>query len=309
MLSLDKGIPIAKTNNKRGHCVIIHVYDPDNETHRQEIEDVDLGSESEYSGDSYESSSDDEWISNRKKIIKAESKKAKQGGARTARGRRQDDFANVTEFSCPEGIQLTPIPNLEARSVDYVAGPSGSGKSTIASGMAHEFKKVYPKKPIYIFSRTDARDDPAYAKLNPLQIDLESLVQEPFDVTTEIPGGCLMIFDDCQTIQNDKMKKEIDKLMEDCMEIGRKLGCWMIISNHLVIPNEKKLARTIMNELHTLTVFPKSGSSQQIRYALKTYFGLTNNQIDKILALKSRWVKISKSYPMYVLHSGGAYIL
>lgn len=299
MLSLDKGLPIAKTNNTKGYKTIINVYDPDLEQNKQKIKEYDFdSSESEYTGDSYESDSEnsDNYYDPKKKIYSYVKKIGKQK-------------QNMKYYNCPKGIQLIPIPNLESRSVDYVAGPSGSGKSTITSMMASEFKNIYPNKPIYIFSRTDARDDPAYKKLKPRQVNLDSLLEIPFDVTTEIPGGCLMIFDDCQTIQKKELKVEIDKLMEDCMEVGRKLGCWMIISNHLVIPNEKKLARTIMNEMHSLTVFPKSGSSQQIRYALKTYFGLNNKQIDDILSLKSRWVKISKSYPMYVVHSGGAYIL
>jgi hypothetical protein len=97
--------------------------------------------------------------------------------------------------------------------------------------------------------------------------------------------------------------------MSDIMEIGRKLNIWLVITNHLVIPNEKKMARTIMNEMHSMTVFPKSGSAQQIRYALKTYFGLTNKQIDEIIKMPSRWITVYKSYPQYVLYDKGSFIL
>jgi|SRR5580698_3772196 hypothetical protein len=218
----------------------------------------------------------------------------------------------------PEGMKiyessdpLVPIPDLSGRFVEYIAGPSGSGKSTIACKIAMQFRKIYPKKLIYILSRTEAKDDPAYVKLRPIQIPIdEELIENPIDLTQEITEeGCLIIFDDCNTIHNDKIRKEVEKIMADGMEIGRKLNCNMIITSHLVIPNEKKFARTVLNELHVLTVFPKSGSSQQIRYALKQYFGLDNTQIDKILKLKSRWVRISKSYPQYVLYDHGAYIL
>lgn len=217
----------------------------------------------------------------------------------------------MTKYNVPHGIKLIPLPDLTERFVDYIAGPSGSGKSTVASGIATEFKRVYPNKPIYIFSRTDARKDPAYKHLRPIQIDVdETLLEDPIDITDEIrEGGALMIFDDCGTIQNDKLRKEVEKLMSDAMEVGRKLNCNMIITNHLVIPNEKKFARTVLNEFNTLTVFPKSGSAQQIRYALKTYIGLSNKQIDDILGLKSRWVRVSKTYPQYVLYDKGAYIL
>jgi hypothetical protein len=211
----------------------------------------------------------------------------------------------------PRTGKLVPLPNFSERFVEYISGPSGSGKSTIASKLAEQFKIMYPTKPIYIFSRTDAKKDPAFQKLRPIQIDIdESMIDNPIDVTKEVTeGGCLMIFDDCNTIHNDKVKKEVDKLMSDAMEVGRKLDCNIIITNHLVIPNEKKFARTMLNEMNMLTIFPKSGSSQQIKYALKTYYGLNNKQIDKILESPGRWVRISKTYPQYVLHEHGAYIL
>jgi hypothetical protein len=292
MLSFNRGNPIAKLSGKKNEY--LRIFDPDNYQQELQYGDDDYyGSGSDYDdSDSY--SSEEEY----------KTQYHHKGGKQS---KKNNDLG--TEYNCKSCCKLIPLPNLEARSVDYVAGPSGSGKSTITADMATEFKKKFPRRPIYIFSRTDARDDPAYRHLKPKQIDLDTLLEYPIDVTREIEGGCLMIFDDCQTIQNPELKKEVDKLMEDAMEVGRKIGCWMIISNHLVVPNEKKLARTIMNEMHSLTVFPKSGSSQQIRYALKTYFGLNNKQINKILESKSRWVRINKSYPMYVVHSGGAYIL
>ena len=207
--------------------------------------------------------------------------------------------------------KLIPLPDLTTRFIEYIAGPSGSGKSTIAADLATQFRKVFPRHKIYIMSRTEASNDPAYSKLHPIQIPIdESLIEDPIDLTKEITeAGCLIIFDDCNTIHNDKIKKEVEKIMADGMEIGRKLNCNMIITSHLVIPNEKKFARTVMNELQMLTVFPRSGASQQIRYALKQHFGLDNNQIEGILHLKSRWVRISKSYPQYVMYDHGAYIL
>ena len=211
----------------------------------------------------------------------------------------------------PRNGKLIPLPNFSERFVEYIAGPSGSGKSTIASELGEQFKLMYPHKPIYMFSRTDAKKDPAFQRLRPIQINIdEGMIQNPIDVTKEVTeGGCLMIFDDCNTIHNDKIKKEVDKLMSDAMEVGRKLDCNIIITNHLVIPNEKKFARTMLNEMNMLTIFPKSGSSQQIKYALKTYYGLNNKQIDQILASPGRWVRISKTYPQYVLNEHGAYIL
>lgn len=212
-------------------------------------------------------------------------------------------------FKLKDG-KLFPLMNTDARSVNYIAGPSGSGKSTFAGNLIEEYRKIFPEKELFIFSRTDAMNDPALKKLKGSQIEISNnLIEEPIDIEKELSGGCVLLFDDCNTIQNAKFKKAVDDLIADILETGRKLGITIIITNHLVIPNEKKIARTILNELQYITVFPRSGSAQQITYALKTYFGLTKKQIETILQLPSRWVTISKSYPMYVIYEKGCYLV
>ena len=224
-----------------------------------------------------------------------------------------DDFdSSIDEFEAlvlEEG-KIIPLLNIDERSVNYIAGPSGSGKTTYAINLVKNYKKIYPNKDFFLFSRTDYKNDPAFKgmKINQINID-DSLLNNPINIEKELTGGCILLFDDCNTIQNDKLKKCIDKLMTDVLEIGRKLDITIIITSHLVIPNDKKIARTIMNEIHSMTIFPKSGSSQQISYSLKTYFGFNRSNIQNILDSKSRWVTINRTYPMTLLYENGAYIL
>lgn len=211
-------------------------------------------------------------------------------------------------FEIDDGV-IIPLPKIEERGVYYVAGPSGSGKSTYASNLTKIFKKINKNSDLFIFSRTDAKNDPAFNGIKYYQIEInESIIDNPIDIT-ELTPNCFILFDDCNTITNDSYKKAVDKLMMDILEIGRKLNISICITNHLVIPNERKIARTIMNEMQSLTVFPKSGSSQQIRYCLKTYFGFDNKQIDYILKIDSRWITINKNYPMNVLYEHGVFII
>ena len=218
----------------------------------------------------------------------------------------EDDLG--TEYDTDD--ELEPLLDMEKRQVAYIAGPAGSGKSTMAAKMIKRFIRVHPDKPFYLFSRSSYKDDPAFSGMNVRQVMIdESLIKEPIDITQELPGGAIILFDDVNTILNDKVKKAVEKLMADIMEVGRKFEVWIVLTSHLVIPSEKKFARTVMNEANTMTVFPKSGSAQQIVYALKQYFGLTKQQIDRIIQLDTRWVQISKSYPMYVVYEHGAYLL
>lgn len=292
MLKLNKGRPIAKIVGGYYHNQIIGL---DTEPEKMKIEPCCKkcsekcakrpccgGCEMCYAGGSDEDS--DEFISD------------------------EEDEQIDAGFFDPE-CKLIPILNTDERDIAYVAGPSGSGKSTYAGNLIRGYHNLFPNKKIYVFSRSDAANDPAIRNLGSQIIIDESLIENPIDISKELTGGSIILFDDCNTIVNDKLKKAVDKLMADIMEIGRKLDITTVITNHLVIPNERKVSRTIMNELKCMTVFPKSGSVAQIKTALKTYFGLNNQQIDQIVSLPSRWVTIHKTYPMMVVHEHGAYVL
>lgn len=220
----------------------------------------------------------------------------------------QDSKDGVNHIEIPDGMFI-PLADADKREVVYIAGPSGSGKSTYSADYINSFMTIFPKQELFVFSRTDAENDPAFAHLdfNQVLID-DSLIENPIDITEELTEGCIILFDDVNTIQNEALKKAVDKLMADIMECGRKLGIYCVITNHLVIPNERKIARTILNECTSLTVFPKSGSIQQIKYVLKTYFGYSNNQIENFLKTKSRWITFYKTYPQLVLTQYECYI-
>lgn len=300
MLSFNIGKPIGKIDNEKNQ--ILSIVDPDNDEDKKELDKIKKR--------------------NKNKTIKKCCKHHSKSYCKReeccyncpfyyeSESDSEDDCDGIgfKEFKTKDLI--LPFPDLTARFTEYIGGPSGVGKSTMASELAMKFKQVFPEKKIFIFSRTDAKKDPAYAKLNPIQIDItDDLITNPIDITNEISeDGCLIIFDDCGTINNIKLRKEIEKLICDILEVGRKLNANIIITNHLLIPNDKNFARTLMNETKMITVFPRSGS-QPITYVLKTYFGLTKKQIERIISLDSRWVRISKSYPMYVEYKNGAYII
>lgn len=208
--------------------------------------------------------------------------------------------------------KLIPLPNLEKRAVEYITGPAGSGKSTMCANLAQEFKKTYPEKSILIFCRSEVKNDPAYAKLNPKQFELTNdIVVNPIDIEKELnPKGSLCIFDDTETILDKKIHSAVEKLIIDALVCGRKLDCSVFVTSHLVIPQSgKHFSRNLLNEVDTVTVFPKFGSKNQIEYALKTYWSLDKQEIEKIMKIDSRWIRVTKSYPRYVMYENGCYLL
>lgn len=206
---------------------------------------------------------------------------------------------------------LDPVLDPEHRTINFIAGPSGSGKSTYAGKLAETFHKLFPKKHIFFFGRKSIDEDPAFKSIvksiKQVPID-ENLVRNPV-VLEDIDKGSLCIFDDVGTIYDEAQKTVVFKLMEDLMEVGRARKIDLIITSHLVSPNDRKFARTVLNELHILTVFGKSGSRYQIEYVLQKYFGMAKKQIDKALNLPSRWLSVIKSYPMTVMYAHGAYVV
>ena len=207
--------------------------------------------------------------------------------------------------------KLEPILDPEYRNVNYIAGPAGSGKSTYAAQLTETFHKLFPKKHIFFFGRKGIDEDPAFKKV------VKHIKQVPIDgklaanpvMLEDIDKGSLVIFDDVSTIYDKAQKDVVFKLIMDLMEVGRARKIDMIITNHLINPQAREFGRTVLNEMHSLTVFGRSGSRYQIEYALKKYFGLDKKQIDELLKLPGRWFTIFKSYPITVLHPHGAFVL
>lgn len=205
-----------------------------------------------------------------------------------------------------EGV-MRPVPNIKTREVCYVAGPSGSGKSTWASEYIKLYKKMFPEAYFHLVSRVN--DDPVLDKMDPIRIDLNELLEDDVDCLEDMDEYDCILFDDCDTIQDIEVKKAVSALKNDILETGRHKNITCLITSHLINGNDRKDSRTILNECHNLTVFPKAGGAWGINYALKNYIGMPPKKIEEIMDLPSRWVTIGKMAPQYVLHEKGAYLL
>lgn len=200
--------------------------------------------------------------------------------------------------------EVQVIPTTDSRQCLYVAGPSGAGKSTWVSKYVGEYKKMYPKHKVYLFSRVS--NDTCLDDLNPIRIIMDNeLIDDPID-PKELKKS-IVIFDDTDTIPNDKLRKAMIKLKNDLLETGRHEDIYVIITSHLI--TNYKETRTILNECHLITLFPHGGSSYGIKQCLERYCGIDKKNSKKILNLPSRWVTIKKSYPQAVIYEKGLYLL
>ena len=67
--------------------------------------------------------------------------------------------------------------------------------------------------------------------------------------------------------------------------------------------------KIILNESHSVTLFPLGLGNRSIKYLLDSYLGLDKEQIKRIRNLKGRSVTIMKTFPMTILTEKEAYII
>jgi hypothetical protein len=214
------------------------------------------------------------------------------------------DDVNMKEIKLPKGQKLQPLPNKNIVEKIYVSAPSGAGKSTWAGAWLGEFKKMFKHQDIYVFSSID--EDKELDRHEPLRIELNlDIIDDPMKAD-EIEDS-VAVFDDVDTIQNPHLRGAIGSFRDYLLEQGRHFNIRMLMTSHLLMNYQH--TRRILNEASAVVFFPKSGSTYSIKRFLKYHAGLENEEIKKVLNLPSRWVAFYKTYPLYIMHERGAYLL
>ena len=209
-----------------------------------------------------------------------------------------------TEININDG-SIFPLPDIDTRSTVFVSGPSGSGKSTFVSEYTQNFKLLFPKNDVYLFSKV--KDDPAFRhikKIIKIPVD-EKLMSDGLEA--EDVKNSLCIFDDIDTLADKKIQIFIDKVRDDLLEVGRHKNVYMLNTGHQLL-NWKK-TKIMLMESGGVVFFPKSGGAHAIKTFLSKYAGLDKQQIDKVFKINSRWVFINKQYPMYIVSEHKIYLI
>jgi energy-coupling factor transporter ATP-binding protein EcfA2 len=202
--------------------------------------------------------------------------------------------------------KFIPLPKISKDKSEriMIAGPTGSGKSTYASTYIKEIMKNHKNKKFYIFSILNS--DEILDKLKPIRVKIDDTILETPIEIQELANS-VVLFDDIDTFTNKKIRDSVANLRDRCLSEGRHENITCICTNHQVCDYTK--TRTMINDCSSVTFFPQSGGVNGIERLLKTYCGLGNKEIRKIVKLPSRWVTISKVYPMYILYETGCYLL
>lgn len=219
---------------------------------------------------------------------------------------RKIDKKILTELTL-KGGKLQPLPiNKEGGIFEclYVSGPSGSGKSHFASNWIKEYKKQFKDNDFYIFSSVD--EDKPLDKLKPIRIDIDAdLIEDPLE-PDEIENS-VVLFDDTDTIMNKYLKIWVANFRDSLLQTGRHHNIKLVVTTHVLL--NYKATQNVINEATHIVFFPRGGSTYQIKRLLKEYIGIDKAMSKRILSLPSRWILISKLYPMYCMYEKGVFLL
>jgi len=192
-------------------------------------------------------------------------------------------------------FQQVPDPDTE-RQILYITGASGSGKSTYTKNYIKCYKKMYPKRPVYLFSAL--KEDESLDEVQPQRILIDdSLVEQPL-LAEDFKDSCV-IFDDTDCISNKKHRDAVNSILGEILETGRHFNTTCILTFHLATGG--KDTRRILNEAHSVVYFPHSGSNVGLRRLLMDYLGLDKKTMKEIKDSKSRWATVFRNYPNVIM--------
>ena len=222
----------------------------------------------------------------------------------------EDSGATDVGINDEHKFTLAPKPSSEKeRSVLFIAGESGAGKSYFAREYAKDYSKMFPRNNIYLISYLD-RDETldSYKKITRLNCFNDEFLAEcnTLDLEAEFSNS-FVIFDDIDSMTEKKIKVIIYGLLNKMLRLGRHYNISVAYLGHELYSSHE--LKCILNESNTVTFFPRFLNFKKMKYLLQEYFGLSQDQIEKIRAMKDRNVTFIKGANKVILSDSQCFIL
>lgn len=208
-------------------------------------------------------------------------------------------------FECKNDEVLQIVPNNKTeRQCVYVCGQSGSGKSYFTTNYVKEYKKMFPKRKIYVISSID--EDKSIDSLKPSRINVTHPEFMFDEFSAEDFKDSLVIADDVDVFPA-KIKKKVMTIINSILQVGRHFNVSLCFTTHN--PTNGVETKILLAEAHIITVFPKTTGNRALKYLLDSYLGMDKNQIAKLKKMKSRAVSVIRGYPQVVLGEKEAFLM
>jgi len=195
----------------------------------------------------------------------------------------------------------------------FIFGPEGVGKSYMAAEYCLQYRRLFPKNNIYMFSQKDS--DPSYEvrekghtnikgliKMRRIKID-DSFLSRDIDILKEF-RQCLIVFDDFLVLPCKQLVEKLNNILLQVITLGRSNGLYCLITSHLLYnPMYRHIYQNIHNELHKL-IFFRGMDFSQLMNNLKTHWGITPRKINKLINydVGSRYIILNR-FPAYIMSS------
>lgn len=236
-------------------------------------------------------------------VSKADDKdKTKKKNPKTVYLSSSDDHVmnSYHYIQLPKEMRFQLAVNTETeRMVGYINGQSGSGKTYFARQFIENFHKMYPKRPVFIFSVLQS--DKTLDSLKYIQrVNInEAFINEEW--TIEDYRSSLCLYDDLDTLKDKAKKSAVMHVLSMLLELGRHQECYVLYLSHLAMKGRE--SQTILNECNFLTFFPNNMQAGSTKYMLERTFGLDRKQIEAIKKIgeTSRSVTLLKSFPQLLI--------
>ena len=121
-------------------------------------------------------------------------------------------------------------------------------------------------------------------------------------MSQRLPGKCM------KSLANSNDCRRYSLLLyENKGNILRHQVITMLCLTHY-LSNYKK-TRLLLTEATHFVLYPLSTGVQALNYLLKTYLGLSKDEVNNLRKTGSRWVCIYKNYPSWVVTETSAFLL
>ena len=187
-------------------------------------------------------------------------------------------------------FQIIPNWKKERESI-LISGPSGAGKTFQAIEYLEKYHKIYPKNDIVLFANKP------FEKFK-IRYSHPTLDEEKIDkMRVNDFKDSILVFDDVENLTTNKnIQDKMIKFLEECLNVGRSLKVSIIIISHVLL--NYRFSRNMIMECNKVMMFPNSGIKYQYQNFLKTYVGLSKEQIENIFETNSRWLVVDKTTPI-----------
>ena len=99
---------------------------------------------------------------------------------------------------------------------------------------------------------------------------------------------------------------KVRQILEKILSVGRHQKTSCIYTSHILTNGAQ--TKLILNESHSIVIYPEGLPVRNIDYLCESYIGLNKKEIEKVKKIKSRWITFFKSFPTLIAYESGIFI-